>query len=442
MLQELIPVIAKADGYEGTPWWQSGTSQFISYAKKNGLITSETLSLSTPAFPGMFGGYPFPMWDKGERAADGVLIAVFFILMVAHAYIFVRNRIHGQRFYFSFGVAFVCMMKIVGFSCRLAWSHDITSLRVGITSVVFIQVAQLILLGMNMVLAHRIFTWRHPETGNSLIFNLFMIWVYCLVLIIIAMAIVGQSIPYLYFLGHHNYNMCRNVVKAAAILNLYFAAMPIQLLFFGFLLPPGFAPSFLRAGDDIPPVHQATWIKSAHLLYFPEHNSQVFVTPNFRNTIRIIPSREPPGKGIHKNLHEPMHPDSPRISRAVLAVAVSSVVLVFTTCFRVAAVFRGDSYGTSRADGSVAVAFWPWEPYVQFIFYGGVEAAVIIWYLLMRVDLRFYIPEITDMVEGNPVRGQRSNSLGASSHEDESYELKGTNTRSSNWEKSRNFFFN
>ena len=444
LFKTLIPLVAKQTGYKGDPWWQSGVAEFIKFAKEQGLESPDTLKLTVPAMPGQFGGYPFPLYSQSERAADGVLIAVFFILMVAHFYIFIRNRIRGQRFYFSFGVGFVCMMKVIGFSCRLAWSHDVMDLNVGIVSIVFIQVAQLILLAMNLVLAHRIFTWRHPETGNSLFVNIYMIQIYLYVLVVIAMAIVGQSIPFLYFLDHHHYNMCRNVTKAAAILNLFFATMPCQLLALVYILRPGTVIPALGIGETIPPVHQASWIKSAGIFYFPEHDSQVFVSPQHKHTIRIMPSREPPGKGFHKAFHEPMHPESPRIIVAVITVLVSSIVLIGTTCFRVAAVFHGENYGTPRPDGTVKVGYWPWHPYVQFVFYGGVEAAVIIWYLVMRVDLRFYIPEITDIVEGTPKRGKRAMSDDSSGPaEDGTYNLEEkTTTRSSTWDKSRNFLFN
>ena len=425
LLKQLIPVVASHNNYKGDPWWQSGIAPFIEFSQERGLADEETLKLVVPALPGIFGGYPFPSWNQGENAANGVLIAVFFILMVANLYIFIRNRIRGQRFYFSVGIALVCAMKVVGFACRLAWSHNILALNVGIASVVFIQVAQLVLLAMNLVLAHRIFTWRHPETGNSFWVNLCMTQIYLIVLVVIAMAILGQVLPYLYFMDHHHYNICRNVAKAAAVLNLYFASMPCQLLVLAYALPPGTVISSLGINKIIPPVHQASWIKSAGIFYFPEHDSQVFVSPPHKHTIRIMPSREPPGKGFHKAFHEPMHPESPRITVAVITVLVSSIVLVGTTCFRVAAVFHGENYGTTRPDNSVDVSYWPWHPYVQFVFYGGVEAAVIIWYLVMRVDLRFYIPEINDVIESTPKRGKMAmlNNESKTSEEDATYEL-------------------
>ncbi|MBQ5153865.1 DUF3112 domain-containing protein, partial [Macrococcus caseolyticus] len=297
-----------------------------------------------------------------------------------------------------------------GFACRLAWAKNVVSIPLAISSLVFIQVAQLILQSLNMVLAHRIFTWRHPETGSHWAIVHTITFIYFAVLAVIVTAILGEGLPFLYYMGQHHYNLCKNVMKAAAILNLIYASLPLQFIAIAYALKPGtivkppkiFNKITQQEERPMPLVYQPSWIKSAGLFYYPKKGSQIQIYKGEpgSDAVRIIASREPPGKGHHQFGHQ-VNPDAPHLHWATLTVLITSTVLVMNTCFRVAGCFRTSNYATLE-NNDWHVNYWPWHPYVMFIFYGGTEVLVLTFYLLMRIDLRFYIP---DMVKKVPKGG-------------------------------------
>lgn len=404
LLSMLTNMAAENKGYKGTAHTNTGIIEIVKYAKGTGLLSPATIPLLVPQLPGLFGGYPNT--EKTEIGPDALFIALFGVLFISFLSMFFANTIRKHNFYLYLGIAGFTAMKIVGFATRLAWAHDITNIPLAICSVVFIQVAQLLLQGLNLILAHRIFTWHHPQTGYHWIVIGFIDILYFVVLAIIALAIVGQALPYLYFFDEHHYHILLNIMKAAGILNLVYSTLPFFFIIATYAIPVGSVLALPKLFNQetqesitvMPNVYQATWVKSAGLFYYPEPNAQwlVYKGDPLDDAIRIIPSREPP-RVEHKrvNSDDKTNPNAPHLHWALVTVLVSSLVLTINTCFRVAATFRNSAYSTA----SNQVNYWPHEPYVMFIFYGATEACILAFYLLMRIDLRFYIP---DMVKKLP----------------------------------------
>lgn len=408
LLKQLTPLAAIKQNYTGTPATGTGIKPFVAWAKAQGLLTPITIQIIVPQLQGLFGGYPKN--KATEIGPDGLFIALFAILFLSHLGMWMFNLTRKHNFFLQLGFAFFCALKVIGFACRLAWAHNVANISLGIASVIFIQVGQLILQSLNLVLAHRIFTWRHPETGSHWLFVHFINLIYMVVLAVIVMAILGEALPFVYFMGQHHYNMCKNVMKAAAVLNLFYASLPLQFLVVAYALKPGtiykrpkiFNKFTQREERPMPLVYQPSWIKSAQLFYYPQRGSQIQIYKGEpgSDAVRIIASREPPGNGHHQFSHV-VNPDAPHFHWATVTVLITSLVLVLNTCFRVAGCFRTSNYATLK-NNDWHVNFWPWHPYVMFIFYGATEVFIIVFYLCMRIDLRFYIP---DMVKKVPKGG-------------------------------------
>jgi len=391
LLRMLTPMAAKAMRYSGEPAPQTGIKQLVQFSKAQGLLNKRTLFAMIPELQGIFGGYPEN--NNTEKGLDGLFIALFGVLCITFFVMWGINTARRQNFHIFLGCAVYCVLKVIGFALRLVFAGNASRVEVGVASVVFIQVAPLLLLALNTVLAHRIFIWRHPEIGHHRFFVHFLNSVYLIVICIIVMAIIGESLPFVYFLSQHHYNICKNVMKAASILNLFFASMSLLMLLTAYALPVGTMFTHSEQGRDIPLVYQASWITSAHLFYYPRKPTSREHIGNDRGEIpiRVIPSREAPGHG-HHHVGDQMNPSAPQMHWATLTVVCTSLALILNVCIRVAACFYTGPWGELR-DGQWKVFKWVQRGYVMFIFYGAVEIAVIVMYLLMRIDLRFYIPD-------------------------------------------------
>ncbi|ANB13989.1 hypothetical protein AWJ20_4942 [Sugiyamaella lignohabitans] len=344
---------------------------------------------------GLFGDYP----NSTDIAPSAIFLAIFAILGAAHLYIFLKDYSRGHRFWISFGLFIYCVFRVIGFACRISWAKDVLRINTGIVSVVFSQVSVLYMNVLCMILGHRIFTWRHPETGAASWFNAIISVIYLLICGVVAMAIVGQAIPYLYFLSPENWARYQKVVKAAAILNLLYALAGLALVTLAYTFKPGSIDHRLwrmpkmQAKDFLPPTIQPTWIESTGLFYFPRRGSQIPILKGDRleKAIRVIPSREAPASGL-TNSHSPDHTSGPSIRTAVIVVVSLSLILTMNVAFRVAAVFTVKPRG-GGTPGSHLNA-WVFHNYVFYIWYGAFEVIVNLILLLSRVDLRFYIPDM------------------------------------------------
>lgn len=345
--------------------------------------------------PGLFGDYP----ASNDRAPSGLFIALFSIFALAHFYMFLRNKMSGQNFWPSFGLAMYCVMRVIGFGLRINWSFDTMRVDTGIAATVFCVVPVVYISIMNMLFGHRIFTWRHPETGNSKWFNGLMTTVYLVVLGVIVMGILGQAIPYLYFLGEKNLNMCRKVAQAAAILQTLYAFAGLALILNAYAFKPGTIDhrfgKFGKPGhkSELPATISPVWIESTGLFYFPKKGSQITYykdqVPEGK-AIRVIASKNPPAGGFANN-HTGDHPNGPSITTAIMLVLITSVLLSVSSAFRTASTFNIKP--RAGIDGR-PLSSWLYHNWLMYFFFGAIEVIVNVMYLVMRADLRFYIPDM------------------------------------------------
>lgn len=345
--------------------------------------------------PGLFGDYP----SSSDVGPSSLFIALFSIFALSHFYIFLRNKMNGQNFWPSFGLAMYCVMRVIGFGLRINWSFDNMRVQTGIAATVFCVVPVVYISIMNMLFGHRIFTWRHPETGDSKWFNGIMITTYLIVLGVIAMGILGQAIPYLYFLDDRHLRMCRQVAQAAAILQTLYSFAGLALIIIAYTFKPGTIDhrfgKFGKAGykAELPATISPVWIESTGLFYFPKKGSQIRYfkdqVPEGK-AIRVIASKNPPADGLATN-HTGNHPNGPSITTAVMLVLITSVLLSLSSAFRTASTFNIKP--RAGIDGR-PLSSWLYHKWLLYFFFGAIEVIVNVLYLVFRADLRFYIPDM------------------------------------------------
>ncbi|KAG5368885.1 hypothetical protein CJU90_1119 [Yarrowia sp. C11] len=347
----------------------------------------------------IFGDYP----TSKDYAPCGVFIAVFSIIAIAHLYIWLRDRMKGHKFYLSFGLGMYGLLQVIGFALRLGWSQNVTRLNTGIASLVFNIASVLIVNVMNVILAHRIFTARHPETGSASWFNAAMNLIYLLVIGVLVMAIVAQVVPYLYYLDEKHYTMCKKVVRGASVLAMLMAFCGLPIIGLAYMFKPG-ALVFLgnkqsKHGGPVTTI-SPTWIKSFGTFSYTSPPPQ----PRYRDqadgqghAIRIMPVRSAE------------HPEAPTMASNIMLVVLSSILLTAGTAMRCASTFIEQKAVPGEMNGI-------FKPVCLYLAFGLFEALANILYLVARVDLRFYIPDMAKKGTGPDMEENLTDGKASPSH--------------------------
>ncbi|KAI0461282.1 hypothetical protein LJB42_000948 [Komagataella kurtzmanii] len=357
----------------------------------------------------LFGDYP----SGKDTAPSAIFMVVFFFIFLAHLTLFGINWSRGHKFLLSFGFAFYALLRVVGFALRLAWSREITRVQVGIASEVFLIIPTILLASFNLILAQRLFTWRHPYVGSSKLFWGALLTVYSVVISVVVMTIVAAVVPYVYLLSHRNYEMSKNVVKVSSILVILYSLLATGLIIVSYLFKP-------TKRDKGCLIYRPTWLESFSPTYFPlkdstKQHEQIFIGRNgaaaFAST-RIIASSyhynaqsdvlpEPTAENLKL---EPGNEDNlVRYSSSTgqLKHNYSIIIVTLTTTFiLIGAVFRAI---TCFLDRTVETQSWIFKPVVMYMLWGFLETVINVIYLLGRIDLRFYRPDRfpKDMLVGN-----------------------------------------
>ncbi|KAG7903290.1 hypothetical protein KL935_000822 [Ogataea polymorpha] len=334
-----------------------------------------------------FGSYP----DHNDVSPSSVFTAVFSLLMLGHLFVFIKNNTRGHWFPLSLGFATYCLIRLLGFALRIAWAKDILRLHTGIASEVMLVLPTVFLASLNLVLAQRLFTWRHPVGGNQKFFQIAMMTIYLVVVAVVIMTIVAGVVPYLYFLNQSHYNMCRNVVKVTSVLICFYSLLAILLVLCAFLIPPS-------SRDKKATVFQPFWITSfAPTYYAPrgaaEEGQYLFVQRHgelCKYSERTILK----GGDLYSMADEPSQLNqfeaqkeaiySIKHNSSILLVAITSACVLIGAVFRCVLLFFDTTYATQG---------WLAKPVVMYMLWGFLEAVVNLLYLLGRVDLRFYRPD-------------------------------------------------
>lgn len=337
-----------------------------------------------------FGSYP----DHKDIAPSGLFLAIFVIIAIAHGSLFTINYMRGHRFWLSLGFCFYATMRWIGFALRIVWAKNILKLHVGIASEVLLVLPIVFLASFNLVLAQRIFTWKHPVFGNTKIFWYAMLAIYSVVIAVVTMTIVAGVVPYLYFLSRSHYDMCRNVVKVTSILITLYSLLSIAFVIMTYIVPTS-------QSDKDALVYQPFWIKSFSPFYFPVKNAQsegedIFVQ-RYQNDARE-PKRTIVGGGLDLSelnendevaeLNEFEQAGEQKFSLkhniSVTIITITSVFVFIGALFRCIACFIDDTFASQS---------WIYDPVVMYVLWGALETICNILYLVGRIDLRFYRPD-------------------------------------------------
>jgi Protein of unknown function (DUF3112) len=373
----------------------TGLKEVIAKMNTLGLPSPLPAQLVNPVIqvlPGLYGDYP----QSTDIAPCALFVALFGALAVANLFVFLKDWSRGHRYYMLFGSFAYCVLKLIGFAIRMAWSNNALMLNEGLASVVFIQVSTLWLNAYSVIMGHRIFTWRHPEFGASKFFNFSTIMLYLLIPGLLVMAILGQSLPFLYFFTPSSLHICHQVTQAAGILELIYCVLGLMYVVFGYTFPPGTLNDTLlriprsEPDKEMPLTVQPTWIEKTSVFYYPRKGSQISIERAESHAIRIINTREVPADGKCYQINGE-HSHGPSIVTLILHIVLITLTLLLSACVRVSSVFMNDKSNGGRG---VPYGNWTFRNYPMYIFHGAVEVAVIVYMLFFRFDLLFYIPDV------------------------------------------------
>jgi hypothetical protein len=338
----------------------------------------------------IFGSYP----NHNDIAPSSIFLGIFIVISIAHGTLFTINYIRGHKFWLSFAFCFYATMRWIGFALRIVWAKDILKLHIGIASEVLLVLPIVFLASFNLVLAQRIFTWRHPIFGNNKWFWSIMLILYAVVIAVVVMTIVAGVIPYLYFLSRSHYDMCRNVVKVTSILVTLYSLLSIAFVIFTYICP-------LTEKNKNALIYQPFWIKSFHPFYFPPKNSQKegerLFLEKYSNDERT-PVRTIVGGGLdiinNEDVDEAEELDeyekaaeqkfTLKHNFSICIITITSIFVFIGSLFRCIGTFMDDVYATQS---------WIYDPVVMYVLWGALETICNALYLFGRIDLRFYRPD-------------------------------------------------
>ncbi|CAL1186873.1 unnamed protein product [Candida parapsilosis] len=325
----------------------------------------------------LFGDYAMP----SDLAPSIVFTVLYTLVALGHITIFGINFSRGHYFWPGIGFIFYSICRVIGFGLRIQWTHDITQTPVGISSEVFLILPQVLLTSFNLILAQRIFTWRHPVGGSRKLFWGFMLALYAVVAGVIAMTIVAAAGLQIYLLGEPNYRRYVKVIQASSILIILYSLTSISLIGLAFFFKP-------TRKDENLYTYQPWWIKSFSPLYFvkkgePQEAGASFLkrNHNHRYAIRVIAATHHHYKTV-KGLSNERGDLAQNVSMMILAV--TTLIIFLSSVLRAVVCFQARSKYDRSAVGS---------PAMMYVFWGGLEVFVNLLYLVGRVDLRFYRPD-------------------------------------------------
>lgn len=326
----------------------------------------------------LFGNYP----DHRDLAPSIIFTVVFIVILILHSSVFIINFSRGHFFWPSVLWIFYSVLRIIGWVLRYVWALDITRTLVGISSEVFLIIPNIILITSNLILAQRLFTWRHPVGGSRKLFTNVMYGHYVIVLGVIGMTVACAAIPYVHFLSQSSYDSYKSAVKASSILIIGYTLSAISLIALSYFFKP-------TTKDENLYTYQPWWIESFHPFYFVKpHAAQIAEETfmkrnhNHRHAIRVIAATHhhyKMVKGLTNQRGNLTH------NKSLGIIFVSTVLLFICAVGRAVTVFQG----RYKKDSSPACA-----PVFAYICWGLFEVIINAMFIIGRVDLRFYRPDI------------------------------------------------
>lgn len=326
----------------------------------------------------LIGSYP----TDTDVVPSAIFVAVFAVLMFMHLGIFIVNCSRHHFFWVSLGWVFYCILRCLGFGLRIPFGRDITRVPTGIASEVLLILPSIVLVSFNLILAQRIFTWRHPVGGSRKLFWSFMITLYVFVLAIIGMTIACAAIPYVHFLSEGVYASYLKVVQASAVLILAYSLTAISLIGLAYFFKP-------TRKDENLYTYQPWWIESFRPTYFVKKGAvyeaeETFMkrNHNHRHAIRVIAATH-----HHYNMVEGLTNQRGDLSHnySLGLIAITTLFIFVGSLCRLIVCFQ-NRY--TRDQSPLC------KPVAMYILWGLMEVIINVLYIVGRVDLRFYRPDI------------------------------------------------
>lgn len=325
----------------------------------------------------IFGDYP----TKSDIAPSIVFAVIFGILALFHILIFFINWWRGHYFWISFAWFLNCIITMLGFALRVEWAKDITKINTGLVSVIFLVLTSIFFASFDLILAQRLFTWRHPVGGSRKLFWGFMFGTYAGVLIILAVTILAGFVPYLNFISQESYDNWKLIVMITSVIVILYSLTSMSLIGLSYLFPP-------TKKDENLYTYQPWWIESFSPFYFVKRGAaqkaaETFMkrNHNHRHAIRVIAATH-----HHYNMVEGLTNQRGTLGHNVsmLLIAVTTVLIFIGAVLRCITLFQNN---TKEKQSALC------EPFVMYICWGGFETIINVLYIVGRVDLRFYRPD-------------------------------------------------
>lgn len=357
----------------------TGIKPFVKYGKNllGPKLPQILLDYNVGVQVNLFGGYP----QQSDLVPLAIFAAVFSIFSIAHLAIFIINCSRNHYFYLSLYWSAYGILRVLGFGLRIRWLKDITLVDLAIADEAMLVLGGVFLSASNLILAQRLFSWRHPVGGVRRLFRYTMYVLYMIVAGVIAMTVLACAIPYLYYLSTQaflNYKIC---VMTSAILIILYSLTAIFLLALSYFFQP-------TRKDENLYTYQPWWIESFSPFYFVKKGAKIEAEETFmkrnhnhRHAVRVIAATH-----HHYNMVEGLTNQRGTLKHntSILIILISTVFLFLASVCRSIAVFQAN---TAFRGGRIC------EPVLMYICWGLLEAIINLLFLIGRVDLRFYRPD-------------------------------------------------
>lgn len=354
-------------------------------------LPNEIVTYSVGTLNNLFGGYP----THKDFAPSIVFTVLFGVFTIIHTIILCINTSRGHYFYLSYVWICYSIMKFLGFLLRALWSTDILKIKFGLASEVFLIVSTFIIVSANLILAQRLFTWRHPVGGSRKLFWGFMFATYGMVLVVIAITILASFVPYLYYLSEKSYSSWVKTVQFTSVLILAYCLTSVALIGLSFWLP--------TKKDESRYTYQPWWIESFAPFYFVKKGAAqeaetTFMkrNSNHRHATRVIAATHHHFKMV-KGLSTERGDLKHNVSMGLLII--STVLTLFGSIVRAIVVFQAREHKFASPAESIWFGYLCW---------GVFESIISILYIVCRVDLRFYRPDILPQAVRAIITAQQS----------------------------------
>ncbi|QEL63229.1 hypothetical protein CJJ09_005427 [Candidozyma auris] len=278
----------------------------------------------------LVGSYP----TDTDVVPSAIFVAAFAVLLFVHLGIFIINCSRHHFFWVSIGWVFYCILRCIGFGLRIPFGKDVTRVPTGIASEVLLILPSIVLVSLNLILAQRV------------------------------------------------YSSYKKVVQASAVLILAYSLTAISLIGLAYFFKP-------TRKDENLYTYQPWWIESFSPFYFVKKGAvyeaeETFMkrNHNHRHAIRVIAATH-----HHYNMVEGLTNQRGDLSHnwSLGLIAITTLFIFVGSLCRLIVCFQ-DRY--TREQSRLC------EPVAMYILWGLLEVIINVLYIVGRVDLRFYRPDI------------------------------------------------